>query len=126
MSLHTNPLIGSGFASTLLVPWIAAEAEEIGLPHVHNGYLQTYVDTGMIGVFLSADRALQGGQKCHPPIVGEYHGWPSLFMALFFIGLFYNYTEVAFNRSATLGLFVAHCGVWNCPNHAGNPGGSVS
>jgi exopolysaccharide production protein ExoQ len=120
LGLNTDPLIGSGFAGTLLVPWIAKEAEEIGVPHVHDGYLQTYVDTGMIGVclllvvlYMAAKNATR--QLSENTIVGP------LFMALFFSGLFYNYTEVAFNKSCTVGfllwLMAAYGVVQTMPAH---------
>jgi O-antigen ligase len=51
LSLHTDPIIGTGFCSfwsnqyylSKLPYWVAFSA--------HNGYVETYIDGGMIGVF---------------------------------------------------------------------------
>ncbi len=105
LQLHTNPLIGSGFASTLLTPEAAPTVQEWGLPHVHNGYLQTYVDTGMIGVCLLLAILYAAGRNAVRQL-SEHAVVAHLFLALFFSCLFYNYTEVAYDRSNTVGFLM--------------------
>jgi O-antigen ligase len=118
LQLHTNPLFGSGFASTLLTYRDAPLVAIDHLAHVHNGYLQTYVDDGMIGVCLLLAIIITAGrnaarQVSEKTVVGH------LFAALFISTLFYNYTEVAFNRSEALGflfwLLAAYGVVRNVP-----------
>ena len=105
LQLDTNPLIGSGFASTLLTYHDATLVKDDHLAHVHNGYLQTYVDSGMIGVCLLLVIIYAAGQNAvrqlsKHAIVGH------LFLAIFISSLFYNYTEVAFDRSDTIGFLL--------------------
>src|SRR5437899_9467672 len=86
LDLKTNPLLGAGFASVWLTRNGSALVNEIGgLAHSHNGYLETYLNTGLIGVVLllgvlfvagrNSIRELSGGA-----VVGN------LFVALFLSG----------------------------------------
>ncbi len=105
LKLKTNPLIGSGFASAWLTQGARNMVEEIGgsLSHAHNGYLETYLHTGWIGVCLLLTVLLSAGQNASRQlsarsVVGN------LYMGLFLSGLLYNYTEVAFNTSNVIGF----------------------
>lgn len=104
LDLHTNPLLGSGFNSV----WLTKAAQPMvdewgGLSHCHNGYLETYLNCGLIGLGLlvlilgcalkNAVRNLRSGATYGP-----------FFFTLVIIGLFYNYTEVTFYRSNIYGL----------------------
>jgi O-antigen ligase len=96
LKLPVNPALGSGFGSAWLTPEGMALAEEMHIPHAHNGYLETYLHSGLIGVVLllaalhaagrTASRNLLAGTIC-----GNF------FMAFFVGGVVYNLTEVAFN-----------------------------
>lgn len=109
LKIPTNPLLGHGFASTWLSPEGEAMANNFAsaaggvLAHCHNGYLETFLDSGIIGVCLllmvlvSAGRNAVGLLQTHPRL-GYY------FMASFLSGLFYNYTEVAFNHGNIVGF----------------------
>ncbi len=105
LHLHTDPLIGSGFASTLLTfhndPLVAVDH----LAHVHNGYLQTYIDSGLIGVFLLLIVLFAAGRNAIRQL-SQHTGVGHLFLAIFISSLFYNYTEVAFDRSTTIGFLL--------------------
>lgn len=107
LSLHSNPLIGFGYAGTLLTPWVVKRVEEElgGLSEFHDGYLQAYVDTGMIGVCLLLALLYMAGKNATRQLSENTIVGP-LFMALFFSGLFYNYTESAFNRAYTIGFIL--------------------
>ena len=105
LGLGTNPLIGSGFASTLLTFHDAPLVANDHLAHVHNGYLQTYLDSGMIGVCLLVGILIAAGRNAIRQL-SEKTPVGHLFLALFINCLFFNYTEVAFNRSDTVGFFV--------------------
>ena len=52
LDMGTNPLIGVGFASVWLTPRGWAVSQELHIPHAHNGYLETYLNGGLIGVAL--------------------------------------------------------------------------
>ncbi len=52
LGLPTDPLFGSGFASVWLTPEGWASNTKINIPHAHNGYLETYLNGGIVGVAL--------------------------------------------------------------------------
>lgn len=105
LHLGTNPLFGSGFSSTLLTFSNEPLVAQSHLSHVHNGYLQTYVDSGMIGVCLLLAILYSAGRNAVKQLSG-HSAFGHLFLALFFSCLFYNYTEVAFDRSNTVGFLI--------------------
>jgi len=104
LQLGTNPLVGAGFSSV----WLTQKGSDLawewgGLAHSHNGYLETYLNTGWIGVFLLFAALFAAGRSATRQLAsGTVTG--HLFVALFLAGLFYNYSEVTFFRSNTLGL----------------------
>jgi exopolysaccharide production protein ExoQ len=103
LNLGTNPLLGSGFQSTWLTEKGAAMAEELHVPHAHNGYLETYLHTGAIGVLLLLTVLYCAGRTAARNLVdGTISG--NLFMAVFLSGVLYNYTEVAFNSGNIIGF----------------------
>jgi exopolysaccharide production protein ExoQ len=96
LSLHTNPIIGTGFCSiwdshyrALLPEWVAFSA--------HNGYLEVYLDGGCVGllllaimlvsVYVRSIRQLAGGSRfavfCYAVVV---------------ITIFYNVSESIYGR----------------------------
>ena len=54
LALHTNPFFGVGFESFWLGPWVSDLAAKRGfIPNeAHNGYLETYLNLGLIGLLL--------------------------------------------------------------------------
>lgn len=104
LKLGTNPIIGSGFAST----WMTREGVELvdelgGLSHAHNGYLETYLHSGWVGLGLLLAVLVAAGRNAAThlranTILGH------LFIGLFVGSVFYNYTEVAFNTNNILGF----------------------
>jgi exopolysaccharide production protein ExoQ len=106
LHLETNPLIGSGFSSVWLTPKGAALSwERGGLSHSHNGYLETYLNSGWIGVCLLVAALCVAGRNAtrhlaEGTVIGRF------FMALFLSGLFYNYSEVTFFFSNTMGFLL--------------------
>jgi exopolysaccharide production protein ExoQ len=104
LDLKTNPLVGAGFASVWLTPEGSALAqEEHGLAHSHNGYLETYLNTGLIGVVLLLAVLFAAGRNSIKELSdGAVVG--NLFAALFLSGVIYNYTEVTFNNGNIVGF----------------------
>ena len=104
LDLKTNPLLGAGFASVWLTRNGAALVNEIGgLAHSHDGYLETYLNTGLIGVVLLLVVLFTAGRNSirelsRGAVVGN------LFAALFLSGVVYNYTEVTFNNGNIVGF----------------------
>ncbi len=64
LALHTNPIFGVGFESF----WLGDNANPIWdvrwwhVDEAHNGYLEVYLDLGLVGLFL-----LWGCYYCHFP-----------------------------------------------------------
>ncbi len=55
LSMHTNPLLGTGYESFWLGPrlqWFWQTAGLGALNEAHNGYLEVYLNLGIIGLFL--------------------------------------------------------------------------
>jgi len=104
LDLKTNPLVGAGFASVWLTPEGSALAqEEHGLAHSHNGYLETYLNTGLIGVVLLLAVLFAAGRNSIRELSsGVAVG--NLFAALFLSGVIYNFTEVTFNNGNIMGF----------------------
>src|SRR5688572_7034436 len=107
LALDTNPVIGAGYNSVWLTPGGRALVHKMNLAHAHNGYLEVYLNTGMIGVFLllivlsstvrNATRVLADGLPVGPLLVT----WAV-------VAVIYNFSEVTFNKDnvVTLGLFL--------------------
>ena len=104
LDLKTNPLIGAGFASVWLTRDGAALVKEMGgLAHSHNGYLETYLNTGLVGVALLLAVMFTAGRNTIRELSsGAVVG--NLFAALFLCGVIYNYTEVTFNKDNIVGF----------------------
>ena len=55
LGMHTNPLVGTGYQSFWLGPRLEYFWQNSGLGHLneaHNGYLEVYLELGLIGVSL--------------------------------------------------------------------------
>lgn len=99
LSTNTNWLIGTGYESFWLGPRLKLVWSLAGsVNEAHNGYLQVYLNQGVIGllllggVLISSYRAICRGLTSFSRLV-------SLTAALFTIALFYNMTEAAFTPS---------------------------
>jgi O-antigen ligase len=108
LNVETNPLIGVGFASFWLgdrVPWLWEETGLPGLMNAHNGFLETYLELGLIGlsllcIFLIASyRTICRRQKVSLDLF-------SLSLALWTILIIYNVTEDAFRGNRIWIMFL--------------------
>jgi len=96
LGMHTDPLFGTGYESFWLGPRLDyIWAQFGGINESHNGYLQVYLNLGLIGVFLlgvflmASYRTICRGLK-------PFSSLASLSTALWTILLFYNMSEAAF------------------------------
>jgi exopolysaccharide production protein ExoQ len=98
LSVPINPVLGTGYQSFFLGPrvqWIWARLTGDNVLEAHNGYLETYLDLGLIGLFLlctfliATYRKICKRLKPVTPLV-------SLGLGLWTLSLFYNVTEAAF------------------------------
>jgi hypothetical protein len=102
-ALHTNPLIGEGFAGVWLTPGGLALVERLHISEAHNGFLETYLNGGLIAVGLLGVVLLGAGKSVIRQVI-EGSPIASLYAAVFFTGFIYNYTEAAFNNNSIVGF----------------------
>jgi len=98
LDAHTNPLIGTGYESFWVGPqlrWVWEQKETAGLNEAHNGYLETYLNLGMIGLLLLASFFLASYRAICRGLSSRY-SLASLNLALWTVALVYNVTESAF------------------------------
>ena len=97
LSTGTNPLVGAGYESFWLGPRLRWVWEKTGITinEAHNGFLEVYLNQGLIGLFLLAG-FLVGSYRTICRRVGALSSLGSLSLALWTVLLFYNVTESAF------------------------------
>jgi exopolysaccharide production protein ExoQ len=97
LSVHTNPLIGTGYQSFWLgwrVLWVWARLNGDNVLEAHNGYLETYLELGVIGLFLVCAFLIATYRKvCRR--LEPLTPLGTLGLGLWTLLLFYNVTEAA-------------------------------
>lgn len=102
ISMVSNPLIGFGFESFWLGRRLAVVQERWGtIVQAHNGYIETYLNLGYIGVFLLVLWILAGFKKAVNNLTISYLPAMLTFSLLVVICL-YNYTEATFYGKASM------------------------
>ncbi len=92
-----NPLVGFGYESFWLGDRLRAVWDKYGQIHqAHNGYLEAYLNLGLIGLGLIVGCMLSGLLKVRRHLSKDY---PAAILRLCFIVTvaFYNYTEACFH-----------------------------
>ena len=97
LNMHTNPLVGTGYESFWLGPRLQKVWQEFGamINESHNGYLEVYLNLGLIGVFLLGGLLITSYRNICRQLTSSL-SLASLNLALWTIMLFYNMTEAAF------------------------------
>jgi exopolysaccharide production protein ExoQ len=97
LSMNTNPLVGTGYESFWLGPRFELFWREYGesLNQAHNGYLEVYLNLGLIGLFLLLGLVIASYRTICRRLT-PFSSLASLNLALWTIMLFYNITEAAF------------------------------
>jgi O-antigen ligase len=102
ISAGTNPLVGAGYESFWLGPrlrWIWEQTEGVTgrINEAHNGFLEVYLNQGLIGLFLLSIFLVRSYRTiCRR--LGAPSSLSSLSLALWTVLLFYNVTESAFKN----------------------------
>jgi O-antigen ligase len=97
----SQPLFGLGFGSF----WTTARRDFYDMSHGHNGYLDSLLELGMVGLafymvwLLSCVRKLYGG-------LAKDYEWSSLGIGFLLMVLVYNTTESAFSLASELTVAV--------------------
>jgi O-antigen ligase len=109
MLLHwdVNPVVGTGFESF----WLGERREKIWdifpvlqLNSAHNGYLETYINLGLVGLLFTLGMVLATYFKSARDLVRDFH-FGRFRLSYLIIFLIYNWTEVGF-RTHTVQFFV--------------------
>ena len=97
LSMHTNPLIGTGYESFWLGPRLQKiwQAGLGSLNEAHNGYLQVYLNLGLIGLLLAIGFLFASYRTIWRKL-GTSSGLDSLALGVWTVLVFYNMTEAAF------------------------------
>ncbi len=107
LSMGTNPLVGTGYASF----WLGSRLTFVwsspvhGITEAHNGYLETYLDLGVIGVLLLSVFLWASYRTICQRMRSSTTG-ASLELALWTVLVFYNVTEAAFKISLMWSVFL--------------------
>ena len=95
-SMNTNPIVGTGYESFWLGPRLQEIWKMFGpINEAHNGYLEVYLNLGLVGVFLLCGLLIAGYRK----IGKQFTSSPALAplnLAIWTVMLFYNMTEAGF------------------------------
>jgi O-antigen ligase len=101
LSEPINPLLGTGYQSF----WLGPRAEHywqrwIFHPNqAHNGYLETYINGGLVGVCLLMALIVSTGMKFKTELLQRSSSsYSALRFSFFVVSLVYNWTEAGFNR----------------------------
>lgn len=95
LTMVKNPIVGYGWKSF----WLGARQEILyerwGVQNTHNGYLETYLNLGLVGLFFLVGWILLGLRKVSRHLVTDY---PAALLRLCFIVVvvLYNWTETTF------------------------------
>jgi O-antigen ligase len=102
LKAQANPLFGAGYQNFWMGARMAAVMSNLHsgfLNEAHNGYLETYLNLGFVGVaLLAVFLVLSYRTVCRQLIVTSH--FASFGLALWVVTVFYNFTEAAFGASA--------------------------
>jgi exopolysaccharide production protein ExoQ len=95
-----HPLIGAGYESfwsgeRLIQIWTRMGEGSGGIVQAHNGYIDTYLNLGILGLALLLIGVLSGLLKVRKQFASEY-AYAALRVSFIVTALGYNYTEAAF------------------------------
>ena len=97
LALHTSPILGTGFESF----WLGKRPEQLEgifyfIPNeAHNGYLETYLTLGLVGVFLLVVLFVATFWKIRIEIFRNFE-WGRYRLGFLMAVVLYNWTEAAF------------------------------
>jgi exopolysaccharide production protein ExoQ len=99
LKLQPDPIFGVGFESfwlgdRLLAVWRTLPGE-MGISEAHNGYLETYLNLGIVGLSIFASMLLATYFKICRDLVRRFE-FGRLRMGLFIAIISFNFTEAAF------------------------------
>jgi O-antigen ligase len=112
---NINPLIGTGFESFWLGDRLKKMAEIYwwGPNEAHNGYLETYLNLGIIGLLATAGMVLAAYNRARRELLTDFE-FARFRLAYLVAFLIYNWTEAAF-RTLSFPFIMFFLIAVNCP-----------
>ena len=103
LAMHTNPIIGVGFESFWLGDRLATLAENHWWhpTEAHNGYLETYLSMGIVGLVIVLGLIIATFRKARSELLRNFE-FGSLRLGLLITIVLYNWTEAAFKGLSLL------------------------
>jgi len=101
LSVPINPLFGTGYYSFWIDPNRVEKVTAdffFSLDEAHNGYLETYLNEGLIGVFLLAVLLISAFWKIRLDLLNDEGNYHAARLAFLVVAIVYDFTEAAFNR----------------------------
>jgi exopolysaccharide production protein ExoQ len=98
LKLQPNPIFGAGFESFWLgerLRQVAMMYKEKGIAEAHNGYLETYLNLGSVGLVLLVGLLIATFRKIRLDLLRRFE-FGRLRLGLFVAIIVYNFTEAAF------------------------------
>lgn len=103
LAQHTNPLVGTGFESF----WMGSRLDRVdavtekGIQEAHDGYLEVYLNLGMIGIALLGTLILTGYRNVLAVFRRDPHAG-RIRLAFFTAGVIYSLTEAGFRMMSPI------------------------
>jgi hypothetical protein len=101
ISLNDHPLLGAGFNSFWSGERLASLYGQLGIIQAHNGYLETYLNGGVIGLSLLV-LVLWSALKTANKRSAEGSMGDAMSLVVLLIVITYNFTEAAFNKMSVI------------------------
>jgi O-antigen ligase len=101
---EASPVYGAGFEVYDLTGYGSTTLSKWQVPNVHNGYLQIYLDLGVIGLVILAGTILFGLVKVAADQPGTGKAGAFLRLALILVVVLYNWTEAAYRSVSSMWL----------------------
>jgi exopolysaccharide production protein ExoQ len=116
LEVHINPVLGTGFESFWLAKWRLQQLAGIfyyPINEAHNGYLETYLNLGLIGVFLLIVLFVATFWKIRLELFRNFE-WGRFRLGFFAGVVLLNWAEAAFNSFNPV-WFVFYIIAMDCP-----------
>jgi exopolysaccharide production protein ExoQ len=113
LSQQDNPLVGAGFNSFWAGDRLVQLSESLGgIIQAHNGYLETYLNGGVVGVGLLAVLLVSGYWSIRKELILGT-GSASIRFVFIVLAIVHNFSEASFNKQSLLWL-VTVLAIMNC------------
>jgi exopolysaccharide production protein ExoQ len=105
LKMKTNPIFGVGFESFWLGDRLVQlkEGRAFQPNEAHNGYLETYLSLGLVGLFMLVGVLIASFRKIRLGLLKNFE-WGRFQVGFFIALVLYNWTEVSFRGPNTLWL----------------------